>query len=335
MSLNKSFRILVYVGLDLLGDGLMKFSFLRTLRGLFPDAHITWFAGKGKTVFATALKPLSKGLIDEVRDDISYGTYLREIFQPVPFKEDFFDIIIDTQNRIKTTLLLKRIPHQVFISGTADFFFSSKKPSKGAQKPLHLQERLLELLKVLRENTEVELKKAPLILGRAEEKIAEKLLPGKGYVGLVPGAGGRQKCWPLEKYIELAGSLKNKKLKPVFILGPQEKEWEQILKQKVPFAFFPLQEEEAGNPPSLFLTMAIGRRLSVAVSNDCGTGHILAAVDTPLVSLFGPTNAAKFAPFCSYLILLKAQEWGGSEMEKIPLEAVERSIHALLKKQEN
>ena len=47
--------ILVYVGLDLMGDGLMKLPFVRALRNAFPDARITWLAGKGRTVYAHEL----------------------------------------------------------------------------------------------------------------------------------------------------------------------------------------------------------------------------------------------------------------------------------------
>ena len=38
--------ICVYVGLDLVGDGLMKLPFLRALRAAYPQARITWLAGK-------------------------------------------------------------------------------------------------------------------------------------------------------------------------------------------------------------------------------------------------------------------------------------------------
>ena len=42
--------VLVYVGLDLIGDGLIKLPFVRALRRAYPDAHLTWLAGKRRTV---------------------------------------------------------------------------------------------------------------------------------------------------------------------------------------------------------------------------------------------------------------------------------------------
>ncbi len=51
-------EILVYSGLELLGDGVMKLPFVRALRRCWPAARITWLAGKGKTVYAGTLAPL-------------------------------------------------------------------------------------------------------------------------------------------------------------------------------------------------------------------------------------------------------------------------------------
>lgn len=314
----------------------MKLSFLRALRGLYPTAHITWFAGKGKSVFSSLLLPLSQGLIDEVEDTIFYGSSFKDWLKPSLFKEPF-DIIIDTQTRVKTTLLLKKIPHKLFISRAANFFFSDKKLKKNQKSSCHLQERLLDLVRILEGGTKINLERASLILPSEDEILAQQILPvpecGSFYVGLVPGAGGRQKCWPLENYIKLAHHLKGKGCLPVFILGPQEKDWIPKLKEEVPFARFPLQEKIVGEMPSLFLSMALGKRLKASVTNDCGTGHLLAAVDAPLVSLFGPTNAEKFSPYTPHLILLRAQDFskeGRDEMDLIPVERVQEALFKLL-----
>mgnify|MGYP003349265873 FL=1 len=73
--------ILAYVGLDLMGDALMKMPFVRALRETYPQARITWLAGKGKTVFSGPLAPLVKGLIDEVIEDAGIGSDWTELFQ--------------------------------------------------------------------------------------------------------------------------------------------------------------------------------------------------------------------------------------------------------------
>jgi hypothetical protein len=49
---------------------------------------------------------------------------------------------------------------------------------------------------------------------------------------------------------------------------------------------------------------------------------MLAAADIRLVSLFGPTDPAKFAPWCARDTILRAQDYGAASMDAIPLAPV-------------
>jgi hypothetical protein len=85
--------ILVYVGLDLVGDGLMKLPFARTLRANWPQARIVWCAGKGPSVFASTLRPIVAGLIDETIESAGFGSHWREMFGR-PLDGRAFDLVI-------------------------------------------------------------------------------------------------------------------------------------------------------------------------------------------------------------------------------------------------
>ena len=63
----------VYVGLDFVGDVLIKLPFIRSLRQVFPKAKITWIAGTHKSEFKRTLAPLIKGLLDEVIEESNIG----------------------------------------------------------------------------------------------------------------------------------------------------------------------------------------------------------------------------------------------------------------------
>ena len=67
----KKVKILIYVGLDLLGDALLKLPFLRTLKKVFPHSEVTWLAGKGDSILNKSLKPLTHGLLDKIEDKIN------------------------------------------------------------------------------------------------------------------------------------------------------------------------------------------------------------------------------------------------------------------------
>ena len=147
------------------------------------------------------------------------------------------------------------------------------------------------------------------------------------------GAGGRAKCWPLDRFIALARRQEERGRVPVFLLGPQEEAWEAPLRAAVPRARWPLQSDEAKArfQCSPLLTVALGRCLGAAISNDSGTGHMLALSGVPLISLFGPTRPDKFAPLTPRLTLLTAQAWGGgAEMERIPVLAVDTALETAL-----
>jgi len=317
--------ILVYVGLDLVGDGLMKLPFIRALRAAYPDAHITWLAGKGKSVFNGSLAPLVKGFLDKVLDDADIGSHVGELFSR-PLGRQQFDLIIDTQRRALTTLILKRIRHQQFVSGTAGYWFSSVKPSGPTEKPKSMVAAMMALL-TLAKGSPVE-PSGSLDLGKTNEEAAMAILPdGPIYVGLSPGAGGKHKCWPLDAYMELARQLDSENRKAVFLLGPAESEWVEPLSQGAPHALLPLQSPEAKSAgASPLLTIALAKRLKVGVANDSGTGHMIAAADIPLISLFGPTPPEKFAPFVSSGQVIKAQDFGGEAMALIPVDFVHRAV---------
>tara|TARA_R110002072_G_scaffold9326_20_gene45548 strand:+ start:1427 stop:2539 length:1113 start_codon:yes stop_codon:yes gene_type:complete len=323
--------ILVYVGLDLLGDGLMKLSFLRALRAAYPRARITWLAGKGKTVFNGSLKPLTDGLIDEIIEEAGIGNRPSELLRR-PLRGRGFDLIIDTQRRFITSAILRRIAHQRFISDCAGGCFSSCKG--GGARPSRLPDQLLRLVSLARYgHPDAWLEKVDLPAPPTHHTVtACRLLPqGPRYLALAPGAGGRHKCWPLERFIALGQALQAKGWQPVVLLGPQEKEWHDGLRAALPQVLLPLSGPAAPDANPL-LTLALAQRCQVAVANDAGIGHLLAAAERPLISLFGPTPPAKFAPETPRLTVLRAQDFpcgagqDNSAMTNIPLDAVIQAV---------
>jgi len=319
--------ILVYVGLDAVGDGLMKLPFVRALRAAFPAARITWMAGKGHSVFAGVLAPLVAGLVDEVLDDAQLGSKPAELLGKRPLHGRRFDLIIDTQRRLLTTLILRRIRHGAFVSASAGFALSSRRPGKGYRRPAAMAAQLLDLAALASGQRGGQ--SAPLVIDDGIRAEAARLLPdGPVYVGFAPGAGGRHKCWPLERFCAVAADLAQVGRVPVFLLGPNETDWLSAIQAAVPGVRMPLQECAVAVTP--MLTIALAQRMGAALANDSGTGHMLAAADIPLLSLFGPTPAAKFAPATRFGRVIEARSFGGEAMDLIPIEVVRDALAAML-----
>lgn len=319
--------ILIYVGLDLVGDGLLKLPFARRLRANWPSARIVWCAGKGPSVYATTLKPLVDGLIDETIEKAGFGSSWGDLLiRPLGGRD--FDLVIDTQRRFSTSLAVRRVRHKRFVSGAASWFLSDGKPARRA-KPRSMDAQLSQLIEAA--GGDPSIATAPLRLPAQADADARTLLPdGQIYVVLAPGAGNREKCWPLDRFIELGKHLAARGIVPVFQLGPNETDWEALCRA-VPGAILPIQDaitRQIDTSPAL--TIALAQRCKAGVANDAGGGHMLAAGDVGLVSLFGPTDPAKFAPAAQRLTVIRAQAFGAEAMDAIPLEAVESALTAYL-----
>jgi len=286
-------RIAVYVDLDLVGDALTKLPLARALRAARPDAELIWIAGRGPSAFAGPLVPITPGLIDRVIEHSGTGAALRAALGPARL-----DILIDTQTTLRTALALALLRPRRFVTAALP-----------GPRPRRLIDRLLAL--------------AARATGQPAPHAAALLPPGPTYVAQAIGAGGRHKAWPHHR--ELAAALLASGRTPVLILGPDEADQHATLAASLPGARFPLQDTPPAGPP---LTIALAARCTVAVAGDCGGGHMLAAGGPRMVSLFGPTDPGKFAPWARELTILRAQDFGATDMAAIPVAAVLAAIGA-------
>ena len=330
--------ILVYVGSnpdDAIGENILKLPFLRAIREAYPQARITWVSGFGPCFFEGALKPLVDGMIDECLTDL----YIDDrpsalLLRWKPLGDRQFDLIFDAQHNPTRTLVLRRARHRVFVSGCWRYFFSKRRPPEEFVHPKLLTDKLLGLVAAATGRVIRPSHVWPLAT-KWHAAAAQSLPEGPRYIGLAPGAGkkGTGKCWPLDRYIELALGLQREAFVPVFFLGREEADWLSPLRQRVPGARFPEWDREEIpediNGPTF--AMALAHRLEAAIANCSGIGHVLAAGGVPLVSLFGPTRPAKYAPYTPDLKALRAQDFDPSgSIDAIPLDAVQDAVLELI-----
>ena len=333
--------ILVYVTSHVdnaLGENVLKLPMLLALATAFPAAKISWVPGtSGEFYLERSLAPLVGGRIAEFITDLDIPVDPRAALRfKHPILGRRFDLVIDTQRYLGRTLFLRRIPHRRFISGTWRYLFSNSPPPRGlSRRPPRLVDKLLGLAAAAA-GYAVPVAN-PITLPPALRARAEELLPaGPDYVALAPGAGVTHtgKCWPLEAFVALARRQAERGRVPVFLVGPAERDLYAALRDRVPQALFPEQENDASAAPAAVrgpsLVAALGVRVSAAVANCSGAGHLLAAGGAPMVSLYGPTRPEKYAPFSRALVCLKAQDFGSDRAEAIPLDVVAAAVERQL-----
>ncbi len=307
-------QIGILTGREIIGDALIKLPFLRALRAAWPTAKIHWITTQDKTAYSGPLRETIRPLLDEIHETPSW------LKLPDDPETPDFDLLIDTRGRWKLALEARlSLPHKIFIAPAFRYLFSDKRPSLLTPRPKRLIDRLLQTVELAAGYLPDVSKRLPVSPDLLEK--ARRILPeGPVYVGFAVGAGNAIKKWPLENFEKVAQHQARLEHVPVFLLGPQEMDLYDRLFQAVPEAIFPLQAYDVWetDKPQVDQTLAIAACLDAALTNDSGTSHMLAAVDCPLVSLFGPTRASKLAPKVTLGRTICAQEFGSESMEVIP-----------------
>ena len=113
---------------------------------------------------------------------------------------------------------------------------------------------------------------------------------GRAVVALCPGAVGPGKRWPVERFAALAGEL-TREGASVWVLGsPSETPLAAVIAQAGGAEVHDLTGKDLRHA-ALALAAA-----NLAVSNDSGLLHVAAALGTPAVGIFGPTDPRLWAP---------------------------------------
>lgn len=315
--------VLIYSMGEVIGDGLIKLPFIAGLRAAFPDARISWCAAKGETVYAGPLKAVVAGYVDEVILDGANGARARDSLPwSKPFGGRKFDLVIDTQENLRRSGVARR--------GAAGRFVSAAREARSQDWPVAVTDRLARLLSLA---TEGQGAPRPLALTNPDAlKAAEILLPaGPTYVGLAPGAGGQDKRWPLENYLELARRIAARGWTPVFLFGPDEADDAAVAAREIPQALQPERDRTDGLPvKGPLLVIALAGRLAAGVANDAGPGHMLAAGGSPLLSLQQDRRkSVKFRPAAQRLEMLVAEDYG-SGMGALPIDTAWAALEQLV-----
>jgi heptosyltransferase-3 len=143
---------------------------------------------------------------------------------------------------------------------------------------------------------------------------------GDGAVVIHPGGGAPRKCWPAEKYLELASRLREQGRPVRVLLGEVELErWpaEQIAQFR--------EAADVRTPASLLDLLGELTSAAAFVGNDSGPGHLAGILGLPTLSLFGSTsNPVRWKPMGPRVRVL------GAPLESLEREAVADALEGIL-----
>ena len=321
-------KILVFSNGEKIGDGIIKLQLLDEIKKRLPNHKLYWITDTGKTVYAGILRNIASKFIDVFYEQANLSPFFwQKISNKFNFNNEYFDYILDTQKSVLRTIALKRIRHNNFISGTANGLFSSKKIKyklKDKKYILTYMFSLLDLIKKRNIHANYNIPIDPNI-----EKTVSKILSNKkNYFGIAPGAGEKEKIWPLDKFIKICDYMINKNFDLVFFVGPDEIYMKEKLKKLYPSSIF--IEELITQYSNIEVVMSSTKFLKLAIANDSGVSHMLSTGYCPLIKLFGPKDPKKFTPIRNNIHTISSNEYNSFNINHIPTQRVIEEIKNLI-----
>jgi heptosyltransferase-1 len=310
-------RILI-VRLSSLGDVIHGLPAAAMLRQVFPQATIGWLIEERWAELLCALSTPRSGrrsperpLVDVIHavklkqwrsSLLSTQTWERMAASLSDLRSRQYEIAIDLQGATRSAILARW-------SGATTIHGASQ-PRENLASLWYTHKSIPERSHVVEQYAEI----AQSVIGEAHpipdaifpcDPVAEQFVEKRlreldlhEFVILNPGAGWGAKQWPAERYGAVAQALARKEIPSFINFGPGEERLARIA-------------EAASGGTARALSFSIGelvaltRRARLFIGGDTGPMHLAAALQIPVVALFGPTDPARNGPFRTRSIVLR------------------------------
>ena len=282
-------RILI-IKLSSLGDIIHTLPSLSILREAFPNAHIDWVTEELGASLLSGHPYIDNVIIYKRYIWPSYfkrGMWLRLIDEVRAFLKDLrrqYDIVLDFQGLLKSGIItaLAKGKREIGFKGK-EFNYLFLKEKVPVNYNEHAVIRYLRLIEYLG----IPIKKIEFPLPYNHKKWG---IP-KPFVVISPLARWESKLWFKERWIALTKELEKIGYKVVFIGSMKDEDYIGDICRDIPSAI------NLSGKTSLKELACLYREATLTISVDTGPMHLAAAVGTPVIALFGPTDPNRTGPF--------------------------------------
>ena len=269
-------KILVF-SFSFIGDAVLSTAVIQPLRKYFPDVHITFLVGpRAFDILATEPNIDATLVYDNRGEHAGWKGRLRLI---KTLRVDKFDLVVNLRDSLTARCI--GAEHWGMVRGESN---------------RHAVTRYLEVLQ--RHDIDTTDAHPHLQLTEAEQAMAYSFLSEAGsiserlLIGMHPGGNWVYKLWDVEKYALVANALcKEQNAAILLFAGPNERALQTQVSEMMDVPPILVQTENLRHLAALI------SNCNVYIGNDTGPMHIAAAVDTPVVALFGSTNHIRSGPY--------------------------------------
>lgn len=294
-----NYKKILIIKLSAIGDVIHALPVSRALKECYPNATITWIVEKPAYDLLTNNPDVDDIILFEkpkfksIKGAITHGPGLIKML-----RSQRFDLVLDLQGLFKSAALAYAAdaPQRLGYCNMREISNVVSKPVVGSNAQGHVVERYLDVVRFLG----CKVTKPDFVINVTGEEAAsayqkaerEGFNLNSQYIVLAPGTNWATKCWPTRHFGALADCVGQEGLIPVLIGGANERSLADSIRQ-----FSSLPVVDLVGQTTLKELAHIIRGAKAYVGGDTGTMHLAAAVNTPVVAMFGPTDPVRNGPY--------------------------------------
>ncbi len=299
-----------------MGDVIHTLPAAQALREAFPNAMIGWLIEERWTELLCApgapwrgLRSPGRPLVDWVHPVNLAGWRKSLLKMPTieriariwnDVRSARYEVAVDLQGAIRSAVLARW-------SG-APVIYGSAQPREAPASLWYTRPAIPRGAHVIEQNLSV----AESLAGRtlttprvefprdheAEARMEQRLAGSGDFAILNPGAGWGAKRWPAERYGLVARALAAHGVRSIVNYGPGEEELAREAEAASEGAAIALRT-------TITELIALTRRAKLFIGGDTGPLHLAAALQVPVVAIFGPTDPARNGPYGTRAVVLR------------------------------
>jgi len=285
---------ILIVRLGALGDIVHAVPAAAALRQAFPDARVDWLVESKHRPIVDLVTCIDR-VVPLERPSVAGWLDVSRRMQEIQY-----DVAIDFQGLMKSAVLARAsgAPRVIGFSiwhlreKAARPFYSEIHRDTPTERADHVVRQNLALLQNLGVDDLTIRFPFAEVHSDALAEIRTTLGDNRPFALINPGAAWPNKRWPPERFGEVAAFLREiRDLPSVVLWGPGE--------EGLAGAVVERSDGAARVAPATRIAdlLALSRAASLMISGDTGPLHLAAAVGTPTVSLFGPTDPQRNGPW--------------------------------------
>ena len=303
---------ILIVKLSAIGDVIHTLPALNAIRNYYPEANITWLVEEDAASLVIGHKALDRVIVSKRKRwlkalrSLSLLSTIKDVYGFIKVLRDTrYDMILDFQALLKSGILIALARGQRKIGfgkglehmEHSYMFLNERIPAIDME--IHALTRGMVLLNAIGIPTNEIEYKLPVSnddCEKVDELMKRHDINGvKFLIAINPVAKWESKLWPKERFARLADMIIDEYDARIIFTGGSE---DRHIIQDIMSAMKGRALNLAGHT-TLKMLAALYEKTVLVISTDTGPMHLAAAMETPVVAIFGPTAPWRTGPYGS------------------------------------